>query len=110
MLFKINTSNKFINHPSCKLNMGITLIKIKIMPTSPEVNLEEIKEKAKKIIEEKKGGKSIFEEQPVAFGLNALITGFEIDETTPLEPIEEDLRKIENVNSVNVIDMRRAFG
>ena len=90
--------------------MGLALIKIKIMPLSPKTNLEEIKKKGEEIIEQKGGKRCIFEEQPIAFGLNALIVNFEIDETTPLEPIEENLRKIENVNSVEIIDMRRAFG
>ena len=80
------------------------------MPTSPEINLEEIKEKAKKIVEEGKGSKCSFEEEPIAFGLKALIVSFDIDEELELEPMEEKLGKIENVNSVQVIDMRRAFG
>ena len=91
--------------------MGITLIKLKIMPASPEVNLEEIKESAKKIIEENKCRRISFEEQPIAFGLKALITGFEQDENEgELEPIEEELKKLDSVSSVEVIDMRRAFG
>lgn len=90
--------------------MGIALIKIKIMPTSPEVNLEEIKDSAKKVIEENSGLRLVFNEEPIAFGLKAVIASFDLDEENPLEPIEENLRKIENVNSAEVIDMRRAFG
>ncbi len=37
--------------------MGTAGIKIKIMPESPDTNLEKIKEKAKAIVEEK-GGKN----------------------------------------------------
>jgi len=90
--------------------MGTALIKIKIMPISPETNLEEIKNKAKLIITKKKGENCNFEEQPIAFGLKAVIAGFALDEEYELESIEEELKKIENVNSVEVIDMRRAFG
>lgn len=90
--------------------MGTALLKIKLMPTSPEINLEEIKEKAKKIVEKGKGKKCSFEVEPIAFGLKALIVSFDIDENQELEPIEEGLRNIENVNSAQVIDMRRAFG
>ncbi len=90
--------------------MGIVLIKIKLMPVALETSLEEIKDKAKKIIEENKGKNPQFEEQPIAFGLKAIIAGFELDENDELELIEENLRKIENVNSAEVIDMRRAFG
>jgi elongation factor 1-beta len=90
--------------------MGTALLKIKLMPTSPDVDLEEIKEKAKKVIEEGKGMKVTFDEEPIAFGLKAVIANFSIDESNELEPIENSLREIENVNSAEVIDMRRAFG
>jgi len=81
------------------------------MPASPEVNLEETKESAEKIIGKNKGRRISFEEQPIAFGLKALIAGFEQDENEgELEPIEEELRKLDSVSSVEVIDMRRAFG
>lgn len=91
--------------------MGIALIKIKLMPSSPDVNLEEIKTSAKEIVEGNKGTRVNFEERPIAFGLKAVIVGFEQDEGEgELEPIENALREIENVNSVEIIDMRRAFG
>jgi elongation factor 1-beta len=90
--------------------MGIALIKIKIMPSSPEVNLEDIKTKSREVIEKSEGKITGFEEEPIAFGLKAVIVSFELDESKELGSIEEDLRKIENVNSVQVIDMRRAFG
>jgi elongation factor 1-beta len=91
--------------------MGITLIKIKLMPSSPDEDLERIKEKTKEIIENNKGRRVSFEEQPIAFGLKAIIAGFEQDEDEgELDPIENALNSIENVNHVEVIDMRRAFG
>ncbi len=90
--------------------MGTALLKIKLMPVSLEVNLEEIKEKAKTVVENGKGRNCTFEEEPIAFGLKALIMSFDIDEEQELEPIEEALRNLENINSAQVIDMRRAFG
>jgi len=90
--------------------MGIAAVKIKIMPTSPDVNLDEIQEKARKLIE-KDGGKNLsFEIEPVAFGLSALIAFFAWNEDQELESLENQLRNIEDVNSIQVIDMRRAFG
>ena len=86
------------------------LIKIKIMPVSPETDLEEIKNKAYRVIQEKNGKNILFHEEPIAFGLKAVIASFDISEQEPLEPTEEELRKIEEVNSAEVIDMRRAFG
>ena len=90
--------------------MGIAAVKIKLMPTSPEVNLEEIKEKAKILVEQKSGKNCKFEEEPIAFGLKAIIVFFAWPEELELEELEEELKKIENVNSVQVVDMRRAFG
>jgi len=90
--------------------MGTALLRIKLMPTSLEVNFEEVKEKAKTIIEESKGRNCTFKEEPIAFGLKALIVSFDIDEEQELEPVEEGLRNIKNINSAQVIDMRRAFG
>ncbi|MEK6875174.1 MAG: elongation factor 1-beta [Nanoarchaeota archaeon] len=91
--------------------MGIALIKIKLMPTSPEIDLEELKADITKIIEKNKGKRIRFEEQPIAFGLKAIIAGFEQDETEgKLDPIESALNNLENVSSVQIIDMRRAFG
>jgi len=90
--------------------MGIVAVKIKIMPSSPDTNLEDIKENSRKIIEEN-GGKNLkFEEEPVAFGLKAIISFFAFSEENSIEPVEEKLRSLEDVSSVQVIDMRRAFG
>ena len=93
-----------------KENMGTALLRIKLMPSSPDIDLKEVKEKAKTIVEESKGGNCTFEEEPIAFGLKALIVSFKIDEEQELEPVEEGLRNIKNINSAQVIDMRRAFG
>jgi len=90
--------------------MGTVAVKIKLMPTSPDENLDEIKEKAKTIIEENKGEGCKFEEEPIAFGLKAVIIFFRFPENEELEIIEEGLEKIENINSVQVLDVRRAFG
>jgi elongation factor 1-beta len=90
--------------------MGIALIKLRIMPISVETDLEELKQIAKEIIEQEKGVNCNFEEQAIAFGLKAIIAGFSLDEEYELELIEEKLRKREEINSVEVSDMRRAFG
>ena len=90
--------------------MGTALLKIKLMPTSPEVNLEEIKNSAKEVIEQGEGKNCRFEEEAIAFGLKAILAYFDIDEKNELETIEKGLGEIENVSSAQVVDMRRAFG
>jgi elongation factor 1-beta len=90
--------------------MAGAAVKIKLMPTSPDVNLEEIEKKVKEKIEEVQGKISSIEREPIAFGLNAIIATFAWDEDADRDALEEDLAKIENVNTAEVIDFRRAFG
>ena len=85
---------------------------VKIMPESPEVNLDEIKEKAKVVA--KQFNVTFLEDkteiEPVAFGLKALKLTFYMDESIGSESITNELGTIENVNSAEVCDMRRAVG
>jgi elongation factor 1-beta len=90
--------------------MGTALITLKLMPASPEIDLEKLKADAQKTVEEGKGTKVRFEEVPIAFGLKAVHLFFDLDESDELEPIENSLDEIENVGSVEMVDMRRAFG
>jgi len=90
--------------------MGKALVKIKIMPESPETALEVIEEQAKLIVKEIAGTEAKTEKEPIAFGLNAIILQFMIDESIPLEGIEEKLKIIPSVSSIDIIDFRRAFG
>ncbi len=90
--------------------MGITAVKIRILPTSPETDIEKLEDTIRRITE-KKGGKNCkFEEEPIAFGLKALIAFFAWPEELELEGLENALNEIEEVSSIQVIDMRRAFG
>ena len=90
--------------------MGTALMTLKIMPESPQADLEAIQEKAKQIVEEKGGKTPSTKTEPVAFGLNAVILNFSMDESLTQDSFESALKEIEQVNSVEVIDFRRAFG
>jgi|TARA_B100001971_G_C18097832_1_gene487137 elongation factor 1-beta len=90
--------------------MGTALVRIKIMPESPDIDLEEIQEKAKQIVGDNGGEKVSIKTEPVAFGLNAIILTFALDESKSVDDIENPLKNIENVSSAEVIDFRRAFG
>jgi len=90
--------------------MGITAVKIKIMPSSPEVNIKELKQQIKSVIEKNGGKNCSVDEQPVAFGLKAIIAFFAWPEEKEFESVEQMIQKIEDVSSVQIIDMRRAFG
>ena len=92
--------------------MGTALVKLKIMPDSPDANLEELKQKLEEEVKKdsEEGMKITFEEQPIAFGLTAVIVGFALDESKQVDPIQERLTALEHVNSAEVEDFRRAFG
>ena len=90
--------------------MGATVVKIKVLPTSPEIDFEEVKEKIKTILETKGGNNCSFIEEPIAFGLRALIVSFAWPEELELEEAEEKIKVVEGVSSEQVIDMRRAIG
>jgi len=90
--------------------MGTALLKIKIMPASPDTNLDEIEQQALKIIEENQGKNARVEREPIAFGLTAVITTFSMDESLPTDVFETNLKDIPNVSSAETIDFRRAIG
>ena len=90
--------------------MAIASLIVKIMPDSPESDLKEIETHAKALME-KEGAKNIsFEEQPIAFGLKAVIVKMDMPEEKGTDLVESRLADIPNVSSVKIEDYRRAFG
>lgn len=90
--------------------MGLALIKMKIMPESINTDLNKIKKKSELIISKEQGKNIKTEKEPIAFGLNALITSFAREETLDSDNLLKKLQKIQNVSSVEIIDFRRALG
>jgi len=77
------------------------------MPDSPDIDIAKIKEQVEKSIPEEVELHKI-EEEPIAFGLialNVMVVVGDIEGGT--EKVEEALSKIENVGSVEVVDVRR---
>jgi translation elongation factor aEF-1 beta len=90
--------------------MGTALVKIKIMPESPSSNLKEIKDKAEKLVKIENGKGIKLSEEPIAFGLKAIFVSFEWPEEKDLDELEGKMRKITDVRSAEVSDIRRAIG
>ena len=92
--------------------MAQVVVSIKIMPESPEVNLGKVEADAKKKIIDFAGeGETKFEQVPLAFGLNELKVMFVMDEDKgSTDKLEDELKEIEGVQSVEVTDVRRAIG
>ena len=90
--------------------MADAILKIKIMPDSPNANLDKIESDAKEIVELEQGRGLRISREPIAFGLNAVILLFLRNEELDQDVLMDALRKVEHVNSAEIIDFRRAFG
>jgi len=92
--------------------MASIIITIRVMPESPDVDLNELENKVMKEIKKFTGETETKNEiEPVAFGLKALKITFVMDENKgSTEKLENNISKIKGVNSVEVIDVRRAIG
>ena len=87
--------------------MGEVVATIKLMPESPDVDLEQMKIDAQNAVNEDAELHKI-EEEPIAFGLVALNVIFIVEDGEGgTEIVEEKLAQIPNVNSIEVMDVRR---
>jgi len=95
-----------------QIKMARVIVTLRIMQSSPEVDLREIEKQALKMIEKFAGDLQYkSEQQPVAFGLKALMLTFVMDEAKgSTDELESRITGIEGVNSVEVVDVRRAVG
>jgi len=92
--------------------MSKAVITFKLMPESPEVDLEPIKEKALEIAKEAGAiGEMQVKEDPIAFGLKAVLVlaMYEV-EGADFDKIAEKMKEIENVQSSEVAKMDLALG
>ena len=94
------------------IKMTKIIITIKVMPESPDVNLDRLQTNVLNEVKKFAGDTEFKRElEPVAFGLKALKITFVCDENNSnLDELENNIRKIEDVNSVEVVDVRRAIG
>lgn len=89
--------------------MAQAIVQIKIMPESPDSDLDTIEKEAEKLI--LKGTKQIKKErEPIAFGLVAIKIIFTWDEASSTDDLLDKIRNIEQVSSAEIIDFRRAIG
>jgi len=90
--------------------MGITALKIKILPESLDIDLIELAKEIEKSLL-KAGAVKInsITEEPIAFGLKALIVFLAWPEDKETSEAE-NAAKVYGVSSTEIIDYRRAFG
>ncbi len=99
--------------------MANVVITLKILPESPDVDLDQLYEKILPLLKEV--GVIIAEDsddnlvrkeiEPIAFGLKALNLRFLYPESkgNP-DIIEEKVKELDGVSEAQIIDVRRAFG
>jgi elongation factor 1-beta len=95
-----------------QIKMANAIITFKVMPESPEVELEPIKEKCKEIAKaEGAKGEMLVEEQPIAFGLKAIMVKamYEVEDGN-FDAIAEKMKAIENVQEAEVASMDLPLG
>ena len=104
----IQVNNKLYKLTIKKNNMGTNAIEVKIMPESPNTDIEKIKKAIPKTLE---GALNIKTEvQEIAFGLKALKLLIAWPEDKDSDIIENKLQEIPGVSSAKIEDIRRAFG
>ena len=91
--------------------MAICIVTLRVMPGSVESDLKSIEEKVNREISDFYGDVGKIEEDPIAFGLKALKFIFTMDESCgSTDELEDKIREIPDVQSVEVTDVRRAIG
>ncbi|MFC7007796.1 elongation factor 1-beta [Halalkalicoccus salilacus] len=87
--------------------MGKVAAKLKVMPQSPEIDLDELQERLEQSLPE--GAKiNGFERDDVAFGLVALLpTVIVPDDAGGTEAVEESFSSVDDVESVKVENVGR---
>ena len=105
-----STSREFLFSKK-KEPMATAGIQFKIMPESVDTNLEELKNKLKEATESFESGVfSDAKEEPIAFGLKALIVTIALSEDEESDTVEKTFSEIQGVSSVELIDYRRVVG
>ena len=92
--------------------MGATvIITVKIMPDSPQADLQALASNATELISKYGGSPGKVVEEEVAFGLKSVSIMFALpEERGSTEELENQLSGLANVSSVQVTDVRRAIG
>ena len=90
--------------------MGMSAVQYKIMPDGVDSDFDAIKTAVEAKIVELGGMMSSVEEQPIAFGLKALIFSFAYPEENEIDVVGNALSLIAEISSAEMIDYRRALG
>jgi translation elongation factor aEF-1 beta len=81
------------------------------MPDSADIDLKDIQEKVEQLVKEFGGEVGKVQEEPVGFGLKALLFLFVMPEDLgSTDDLENKIKELDEVGNVEVTDVRRAIG
>ena len=82
--------------------MGRVVLILKVMPSSPEIDLEALKD----LISEKVDGVQDIQEEPIGFGLKALKIAVVVDDTAGVnDAVEADINALEGVERAEIVEL-----
>ena len=91
--------------------MAHVIIEMKVMPVSPQTDLKKLAHDVEKLITKSGAKLHKHEEQPVAFGIKALVLTIVADEEKgSTDILEEHISDLKDVESVMVTGVSRALG
>ncbi|MBP2200912.1 elongation factor 1-beta [Methanococcus voltae] len=86
--------------------MADVIAKVKVMPVSPEVEKEALKEKLTKVVGENDAKCRGVSDEPLAFGLYTIYVMVEMEEREGgMDPIEQAMNDLEDVESAEVVEL-----
>ncbi|UCB59974.1 MAG: elongation factor 1-beta [Candidatus Bathyarchaeota archaeon] len=90
--------------------MANVVVTYKIFPTGIEVDFEDLHKQIEKGLPSQARLFGNYQTEPIAFGLNALITHIQIpeDQTGVLEAVEKAIENIPTVSQIQTLMVRRA--
>lgn len=93
--------------------MANAIITFEIMPESPEINVEELKDKFLDIAKNA-GAKGEMQSkvEPVAFGLKKLLiyAMYEVSDNQDFDAIANEMEKVEGIANAKIVNMDLAMG
>ena len=92
--------------------MAQVAVIMKVIPGSPEVNFDKIAEECVSICKKYANTDIVnVKVEPLAFGLKSILLNFLMEESMgDTEPLEVQLSEVDEVQTVETSDVRRAFG
>ncbi|HID05276.1 MAG TPA: elongation factor 1-beta [Candidatus Caldiarchaeum subterraneum] len=87
--------------------MGNVLVILRILPNSPDVDLDQLMERVKKTLPEKIVVRE-YKKEDMAFGLKSILVGLTMpDEEGYTETLEDKIRNVEGVEDITIENITR---